>query len=113
MCEILADNASTVSTRLRVPLISQFTLPAKATDPHTQLMIYSVLLFYGRRNSAFLRSTKRWQPLFPFLMYHVLLDIDPDIEDTYAGGSAAGGGAVPIPIEVKLRSLCVRVLYEV
>ena len=43
-------------------------------------------------------------------MDHVLVEIDPDIEDTYVGGA---GAAVPIPIEAKLRSLSVRLLYEI
>jgi hypothetical protein len=49
-------------------------------------------------------------------MDHVLVEMDPDTEDTYFGmGSTPGGlGApVPVPIEAKLRSLSVRVLYEV
>jgi hypothetical protein len=52
-------------------------------------------------------------------MDHVLVEIGPDIEDTYFGIGALGGGsnihsvAVPVPIEAKLRSLGVRLLYEV
>jgi hypothetical protein len=52
-------------------------------------------------------------------MDHVLVEIDPDIADTYLGMSTSGGGpsmhstAVPIPIEAKLRTLSVRLLYEV
>ncbi|KAL0946291.1 hypothetical protein HGRIS_012540 [Hohenbuehelia grisea] len=49
-------------------------------------------------------------------MDHILVEIDPDTEDTYYGAHSAGLGAsisVPIPIEAKLRSLCVRLLYEV
>lgn len=52
-------------------------------------------------------------------MDHVVVEIDPDIEDTYFGtGTIAGGSnnnvaAVPVPIEAKLRSLGVRLLYEV
>ncbi len=44
------------------------------------------------------------------------MEIDPDIEDTYAGtavGRSTNHSAVPIPIEAKLRSLCVKTLYEV
>lgn len=55
-------------------------------------------------------------------MDHILIDIDPDIEDTYFGAtgpsvgwnSASGSGrALTVPIEVKMRSLAVRLLYEV
>lgn len=52
-------------------------------------------------------------------MDHVLVEIDPDVQDTYSGMSfAAESGsrvsvAVIIPIEAKLRSLAVRLLYEV
>ena len=38
------------------------------------------------------------------------MDIDPDVEDTYFGGS---GSVVPVPIEAKLRSLGIKILYEV
>ena len=81
-------------------------------------MLYSILLYYGRRNPSFLRSHKRWQPLIPLLMDHVLVDIDPDIEDTFSGlaptsGPSTGWKGLVIPIEAKLRSLSVRLLYEV
>jgi hypothetical protein len=50
-------------------------------------------------------------------MDHVLVEIDPDTQDTYygSGSSNAGGyGApVPVPIEAKLRNLNTRLLYEV
>ena len=60
------------------------------------------------------RSTKRWRPLVPLLMDHVLVEIDPDIEEVYFGHghgepSHGGGGVV---IEAKLRMLCARLLYE-
>jgi len=81
-------------------------------------MLYSVLLYYGRRNPSFLRSHKRWQLLIPLLMDHVLIDIDPDIEDTFSGltstsGPSTGWKGLVIPIEAKLRSLAVLLLYEV
>lgn len=44
-------------------------------------------------------------------MDHIRLDIDPDIDDTFGGGSSSG--AIAVPIEVKLRSLSVNLLYEV
>lgn len=50
-------------------------------------------------------------------MDHVRLEIDPDIDDTFSGGSVTGSSSGAyrdtIPIEVKLRSLSVRLLYEV
>ncbi|TFK31833.1 hypothetical protein BDQ12DRAFT_659958 [Crucibulum laeve] len=98
MCEIIVDD--TQST----------------TDPHSQLISYHLLLCYGHRRPDFFRSHKRWQPLMPLLMDHVLVEIDADVEDTYFG---TGGGpsnyhtSVPVPIEAKLRSLGVKLLYEV
>ncbi|KIJ63583.1 hypothetical protein HYDPIDRAFT_182204 [Hydnomerulius pinastri MD-312] len=91
------------------------------TDPHWQLMVYNILLFWGRRQSAFLRNQKRWQPLIPLLMDHILVEIDPDTEDIYlgAGSSSSGHGSRssiimgPIVIEAKLRRLSARLLYEV
>jgi hypothetical protein len=48
-------------------------------------------------------------------MDHVLVEIDSDVEDTYFGNAGASShlAAVPIPIEAKLRGLCIRLLYEV
>ncbi|KIK95658.1 hypothetical protein PAXRUDRAFT_826793 [Paxillus rubicundulus Ve08.2h10] len=90
------------------------------TDPHGQFILYSTLLFWGRRQPAFLRNHKCWQPLIPLLMDHILVEIDPGAEDIYLGaGSSTSGGSrssivmVPIAIEAKLRSLGVRLLYEV
>ncbi|TFY72553.1 hypothetical protein EVG20_g431 [Dentipellis fragilis] len=98
MCEIMTDEGGS------------------NTDPHQQLILYNILLQYGRRNSAFLRTYKRWQPLVPLLMDHVLVDIDPDIDDVYSGsstGPSTGWKGMSIPIEAMLRSLSVRLLYEV
>ncbi|KDR77158.1 hypothetical protein GALMADRAFT_225296 [Galerina marginata CBS 339.88] len=86
------------------------------TDPHSAYISYEVLFYYGRHKADFFRSHKRWQPLLPLLMDHILVEIDPDIEDTYVGtavGKGANFSSVPIPIEAKLRSLCVKLLYEV
>jgi hypothetical protein len=46
------------------------------------------------------------------------MDIDPDVEDTFSGmtstsGPSTGWKGLVIPIEAKLRSLSVRLLYEV
>ncbi|KAH9986274.1 hypothetical protein BJV77DRAFT_951196 [Russula vinacea] len=100
MCEILTDEA------------------AGNTDPHAQFMLYSVLLFHGRRSPSFLRSHKRWQSLTPLLMDYVLMVLDPDVEDTFSGlvttsGPSTGWKGSAIPIEARLRSLSVRLLYEV
>lgn len=62
------------------------------------------------------KSHKRWQGLLPLIMDHILVEIDPDIEDTYVGtavGKSSNFPSVPIPIEAKLRSLGVKILYEV
>ena len=86
------------------------------TDPHYEMILYCVMLAFGRRNAAFLRSQKRWQPLLPLLMDHVRLDVDPEIDDHFYGsasGPSSGARAVAVPIEAKLRSLSVRLLYEV
>ncbi|KAG6827812.1 hypothetical protein H0H92_010390 [Tricholoma furcatifolium] len=97
MCEILVDD-----------LQSQ-------TDPHAQFIFYHVLLSYGRRRTDFFRLLKRWQPLLPLIMDHILVEIDPDVEDTYfgiTGGSNASLSNVPVPIEAKLRGLGIKLLYE-
>jgi hypothetical protein len=51
-------------------------------------------------------------------MDYVTIAIDPDVEDTYMGASTVQSpgwskGTGIIPIEAKLRSLSVRLLYEV
>lgn len=49
-------------------------------------------------------------------MDHILVEIDPDVEDTFGGAGSRNSisvGNVPVPIEVKLRTLCVKLLYEV
>lgn len=76
--------------------------------------MYKILLVYGRAHTAFLRAHKRWQPLVPLLMDHVLLEFDPDAEDSYAAAGAGAGWsrALSIPIEARLRLLAVGLLYE-
>jgi len=49
----------------------------------------------------------------PLLMDHVLVEIDPDVEDMYLGGGSRVNDSFMIPIEAKLRSLGVKLLYEV
>ncbi|KAI0372566.1 hypothetical protein BV20DRAFT_79262 [Pilatotrama ljubarskyi] len=86
-------------------------------DPHYEMILYSVMLSWGRRKSAFLRSQKRWKSLLPLLMDHVQLEIDPELDDGFygavSGPSSGAGRAIAVPIEAKLRSLSVKLLYEV
>lgn len=94
----------------------QSSIIEQRTDPHALFILYHILLCYGRRRPDFFRSNKRWQPLLPLLMDHVLVEIDSDVEESYFGmaGAASGNPAfVPVPIEANLRSLGVRLLYEV
>ncbi|CAE7178526.1 unnamed protein product [Rhizoctonia solani] len=100
------------------------------TNPHALLVLYSIFLQYGRRNPAFFGASasipsqagrvgvgldaltpmvpqgkrsaghKRWQGLVPLLMDHVRWSVDDD-------------GALGIPIEARLRLVCVCLLYEV
>jgi hypothetical protein len=46
-------------------------------------------------------------------MDHVLVEIDPDVEDIYLGGGSRVSISIVIPIEAKMRSLGVKLLYEV
>ena len=88
----------------------------QATDPHLQFVLRSVLLFYGRKQTGFLRTHKRWQPLIPLLIDNISADSGPRAQDTYAATNPSGlhwsRGAV-IPIETKIRILSVRLLYEI
>lgn len=44
-----------------------------------------------------------------------MVDIDPEVEDTYTGtaGASARVPSIPVPIEAKLRTVAVKLLYEV
>ncbi|RPD60621.1 hypothetical protein L226DRAFT_545118 [Lentinus tigrinus ALCF2SS1-7] len=98
MCELMVGDAQTT------------------TDPHYETILYSVMLAHGRRKASFLRSQKRWQPLLPLLMDHVRLDVDPEVDSGFYGtgpGSSSGSRSIAVPIEAKLRSLSVQLLYEV
>ncbi len=51
-------------------------------------------------------------------MDHVRLDLDPDVDEIYPGGSSVGvptitSRGIAVPIEAKLRLLSVGLLYEV
>ncbi|KAI5117908.1 hypothetical protein M0805_003602 [Coniferiporia weirii] len=96
------------SERMREQLLDD---AEKTTDPHTQLIIYQVLLQYGRNHQSFLRSHKKWLPLLPLLMDHVSLDFDPEVEDYVT--SANWTKVLSAPIEANLRLLAVGILYEV
>lgn len=89
----------------------------QTTDPHIHLILYNVLLFYGRNKTNFLRTHKRWQPLIPLLIDNILVDLDPGVQDTHPGTNASGphwSRSVVIPImEAKIRILSVRLLYEI
>jgi hypothetical protein len=84
------------------------------TDPHAQLVLHKLLLYYGYCNQAFLRSHGKWRPLIPILMDHLLVDFDPEIDDLVI---TAGGNphkvAMAIPIEASLRLVAVDVLYQI
>jgi hypothetical protein len=89
------------------------------TDPHAQFILHKILLLYGIRHPPFLRSRKKWRPLIPMLMDHLLVEVDPDTEDwagSASGHSAAGSGRAVgsmTPIETKLRQLSVDALYQI
>lgn len=82
----------------------------QTTDPHALLILFEILLQYGRQHSSFLRSHKKWSPLLPILMDYVLLDFDPDVEDL---ATSSWTKNLPAPIEANLRILSVQILYEV
>lgn len=108
----------TQKVRLIAVSSDQLTIiSVQATDPHEQLILYAILLAFGRRKTSFLRDQKRWQPLLPLLMDNVLVGVDPDVEDSFSGTTNPGGSgyqrAVAVPIEAKLRTQSVRILYEV
>ncbi|KAG8216067.1 hypothetical protein J3R82DRAFT_8067 [Butyriboletus roseoflavus] len=119
-CHLLLDSELFVFHSERMCELAIEDVQSK-TDPHGQFILYSLLLFWGRRQSSFLRSHKRWQPLIPLLMDHILVEIDPDADDSYIGPNLASNGIGsrasiimgPIAIEAKLRVLSVRLLYEV
>ncbi|KAI0356846.1 hypothetical protein OH77DRAFT_174652 [Trametes cingulata] len=123
MSDLLTKDAQTVRPPARHkssrnlssdPFVS---LHQNIDDPHYEMILYSVMLLWGRRKSAFLRSQKRWKPLLPLLMDHVRLEVDPELDDgfygTASGPSSGAGRAIAVPIEAKLRSLSVKLLYEV
>jgi len=87
----------------------------RSTDPHAQLILYKVLLLYGRQHPSFLRSQKKWHPILTPLIDHVALDFDPDVEEDYTGSVSSAGWSktLVVPIEARLRLLAVGILYEV
>jgi len=79
----------------------------QTTNPHTLLILYKILLLRAQRSPSFPRALRKWQPLFPLFMDHILVEIDNDAAHYY---SAIGVG---VPIESRLRLLAVSLLYEV
>lgn len=57
-----------------------------------------------------MRLHKRWAPLLPLCIDHILVDVDVDTAGEYYG---AGSSLSPLPIEARLRSIAIKVLYEV
>ncbi|KIY49707.1 hypothetical protein FISHEDRAFT_8415, partial [Fistulina hepatica ATCC 64428] len=108
MCEILLDDIQA------------------ATDPHMQYIFYQILLHYGRRGRVsgamggrgdFFGTPKRWQTVLPLLIDHVRVDVDDVTFDTLPEDAdcefGVPGAPVLITIEARLRSLSVKLLYEV
>ncbi len=75
----------------------------QTTDPHVQLILFKVLLMYGRSQPNLLRSPKKWHPLIPLLMDQILVEYDPETEDNYAGSVSATGWqrGLVVPIEAR------------
>ncbi|KAH7091789.1 hypothetical protein BKA62DRAFT_723976 [Auriculariales sp. MPI-PUGE-AT-0066] len=82
------------------------------TNPHQQLVMHKTLLLYGRVHQPFLRSKPKWAPLLPILMDHVLVSIDFDALPADRRATV-GIGALSMPIEARLMTLAVGILYEV
>lgn len=84
------------------------TNPVQVTDPQRQLILYNVLLFYGRQKTNSLRTHEQQQPLIPLLINNISVHPDPGTQDDSPGGNLSG-----LPIEAKIRNLSIRLLYEV
>lgn len=86
---------------------------ANDTNPHCELIVHSTLLMYGRRNPAFLRSKQKWRVVFPILMDHVLVEMDDDFGGNVdLGRGPTNTSGLGVPIEARLRSLAIGILYE-
>ena len=114
-CNLLLDSElfSFHSERMSDLLIADASTD---TNPHSQLILHSILLLYGRRHSAFLRSHAKWKNLIPILMDHILVDFDNDTVTSGANidlGNRNSQAGLGLPIEVRLRYLAVGILYEV
>lgn len=84
------------------------------TDPHTQLILQHVLLFYGRNHPSFFRSSKKWRNLIPVLMDTItLIDIDLTLWVSGNGSAHQWRSGISVPIELRLSQLSVQILYEV
>ncbi|KAG8806904.1 hypothetical protein FRC17_004735, partial [Serendipita sp. 399] len=111
-CSLLLESEifSWHSERLSEILMS---VAANDTNPHCELIVHSTLLIYGRKNTAFMRSKQKWKSIFPILMDHVLVEMDDDFGGNVdLGRGAATTSGVGVPIEARLRSLAIGILYE-
>ena len=82
------------------------------TNPHAQLVLHKTLLLYGRQHHSLLRSSKKWAPVIPILMDHILVDIDFD-DMPHDPRASVGPATLAVPIEARLMTLAVGILYEV
>lgn len=84
------------------------------TDPHAQLVIHELLIHYGYRNPAYLRSHKKWRPLLPILMDHLQAGFETENEDLGKGSrNSAQRANMYLPIEGALRLLAVDILDQI
>ena len=82
----------------------------QVTDPHPRFILYSVILFYGRKKTNFLRAHKRWQPLISLLIGNISVGPDSGAQGTHGLNWPRD---VVVPIESKIRTLSIFLLYEV
>ncbi|KIO24103.1 hypothetical protein M407DRAFT_26461 [Tulasnella calospora MUT 4182] len=109
-CELLLESELFASHSQRTT--DHIVNDAKSNiDNHAQLILYKILLHHGYRQPAFFKNLRKWSPLIPFLMDHIVLEID----DLHGGASSYGGGlmGMGLPIEARLRNLSVVLLYEI
>ena len=86
------------------------------TQYYLIFIFYNVLLFYGRKQTSFLRTHKRWQPLIPLLIDNISVDPNSGTQDIYPCANPSNincpRGTV-VPIQAKIRTLSICLLYEV
>jgi len=117
MCDNIVDKVQKVCKEFPTKKLNRDLIDHdQTTDPHLRLILYNVLLFYGRNKTNFHRTHKRLQPLIPLLIENISVDLDPGVQDTYPDANASGlhwSRSVVIPMEAKPRTLSVRLLYEI